>query len=52
MNEVLLTPEGLSRLEGELERLVTIERAAVAARQKGRFPLVHPPSALPHSGRV
>ena len=34
MHEVLLTPEGLSRLEVELERLVTIERAAVAARLK------------------
>ena len=32
MNEVLLTPEGLSRLEGELERLVTVERDAVRAR--------------------
>ena len=32
MHEVLLTPEGLSRLERELERLVTVERAAVAAR--------------------
>jgi transcription elongation factor GreA len=34
MHEVLLTPEGLSRLERELERLVTIERAAVTARLK------------------
>ena len=34
MHEVLLTPEGLSRLERELERLVTVERAAVAARLK------------------
>jgi len=32
MNEVLLTPEGLSTLEGELERLVTVERDAVRAR--------------------
>jgi transcription elongation factor GreA len=34
MHEVLLTPEGLARLERELERLVTVERAAVAARLK------------------
>lgn len=34
MHEVLLTPEGLSRLQGELERLVTVERAAVTARLK------------------
>jgi transcription elongation factor GreA len=32
MNEVLLTPEGLSSLKGELERLVTVERDAVRAR--------------------
>jgi len=32
MNEVLLTPEGLSRLEGELEHLVSVERDAVRAR--------------------
>jgi transcription elongation factor GreA len=34
MHEVLLTPEGLARLQGELERLVTVERAAVTARLK------------------
>lgn len=34
MHEVLLTPEGLARLERELERLVTVERVAVAARLK------------------
>jgi transcription elongation factor GreA len=34
MHEVLLTAEGLARLERELERLVTVERAAVAARLK------------------
>ena len=34
MHEVLLTPEGLARLERKLERLVTVERAAVAARLK------------------
>ena len=34
MREVLLTPEGLVRLERELERLVTVERPAVAARLK------------------
>jgi transcription elongation factor GreA len=34
MHEVLLTPEGLSRLQEELERLVTVERAAVTARLK------------------
>jgi transcription elongation factor GreA len=30
--EVLLTREGLSKLEAELERLATVERAAVTAR--------------------
>jgi len=34
MHEVLLTTEGLARLQGELERLVTVERAAVTARLK------------------
>ena len=34
MHEVLLTAEGPARLERELERLVTVERAAVAARLK------------------
>jgi transcription elongation factor GreA len=34
MHEVLLTPEGLARLQGELERLVNVERAAVTARLK------------------
>ena len=34
MHEVLVMPEGLSRLERELERLVTVERAAVTARLK------------------
>jgi transcription elongation factor GreA len=34
MHELLLTPEGLARLQGELERLVTVERAAVTARLK------------------
>jgi transcription elongation factor GreA len=34
MHEVLLTPEGLARLQGDLERLVTVERAAVTARLK------------------
>jgi transcription elongation factor GreA len=34
MHEVLLTAEGLARLEREFERLVTVERAAVAARLK------------------
>jgi transcription elongation factor GreA len=32
--EVLLTQEGLAKLEAELERLATIERAAVTARLK------------------
>jgi transcription elongation factor GreA len=34
MHEVLLTPEGLARLQGELERLVTVERPGVTARLK------------------
>jgi transcription elongation factor GreA len=34
VHEVLLTAEGLARLERELERLVAVERAAVAARLK------------------
>jgi len=34
MPEVLLTPVGLARLQRELERLVTVERAAVTARLK------------------
>lgn len=34
MHEVLLTPEGLARLQGELERLVQVDRAAVTARLK------------------
>jgi transcription elongation factor GreA len=32
--EVLLTQEGLAKLEAELERLATVERAAVTARLK------------------
>ena len=32
MNELLLTPEGLSRLQDELERLVTVDRDAVRTR--------------------
>lgn len=32
--EVLLTREGLAKLEAELERLATVERAAVTARLK------------------
>ena len=32
MNELLLTPEGLSRLQDELERLVTVDREAVRTR--------------------
>jgi transcription elongation factor GreA len=34
MHEVLLTPKGLERLQGELERLVTVERPGVTARLK------------------
>ena len=34
MHEVLLTTEGLARLQGELERLVTVERPGVTARLK------------------
>ena len=34
MHEVLLTAEGHGRLERELEHLLTVERAAVAARLK------------------
>jgi transcription elongation factor GreA len=34
MHEVLLTPKGLARLQGELERLVTVERPGVTARLK------------------
>jgi transcription elongation factor GreA len=32
MNELLLTPEGFSRLQEELERLVTVDRDAVRTR--------------------
>jgi transcription elongation factor GreA len=32
MNELLLTPKGLSRLQEELERLVTVDRDAVRTR--------------------
>jgi transcription elongation factor GreA len=34
MREMLLTREGLAKLEAELERLATIQRAAVTARLK------------------
>jgi transcription elongation factor GreA len=34
MHEVLLTPKGLARLQGELERFVTVERPGVTARLK------------------
>jgi transcription elongation factor GreA len=34
MHEVLLTPKGLARLQGELERLDTVERPGVTARLK------------------
>jgi transcription elongation factor GreA len=34
MHEVLLTPKGLAKLQGELERLVTVERPRVTARLK------------------
>jgi transcription elongation factor GreA len=33
-HEVLLTREGLSKLQAELERLATVERAAITARLK------------------